>query len=299
MPVLEVDGQPVEISGEDKVYFPDDGITKGDLIDYYRRIASVMLPHVTGRPLTLFRYPDGIATKGFVQKRAPDYFPDWIERATVEMEGDTITHPLCNNAATLVYLANQGCITPNIWTSRADKPFQPDRLIFDLDPPGDDFERARQAAYRVREMLEPLGLPAYLMTTGSKGLHVVVPLEREETFDPVRAFARAVAERLVEKYPDELSVEPRIEARKGRLYLDVLRNTYAHTTVAPYAVRARPGAPVAVPITWDELDDPDLTSRRYTIRNLTLPRNPDPWDGLSDDAVSLKEARERLIGLAP
>lgn len=291
---IDVDGQSVEISGEDKVYFPDDGITKGELIDYYRRVASFMLPHLKGRPLTLFRYPDGIATKGFVQKRAPDYFPDWIDRVTVEMEGDTITHPVCNNAATLVYLANQGCITPHVWTSRADKPTLPDRMVFDLDPSGDDFEQARQAAFRVRELLDQLELPSHLMTTGSKGLHVVVPLARKEAFDPVREFARSVAERLATHHPDELTIEPRIEARKGRLFLDVLRNTYAHTSVPPYAVRARPGAPVAVPIPWDELDDPDLTSTRYTLRTLALPRTPDPWSDLTDNAVTLNDARKRL-----
>ncbi len=289
----------VEASNEDKLLFPDDGLTKGDLIAYYDRIAPMMLPHLRERPLALHRYPDGIHRAGFVQQACPDYFPAWIARATVDKEGGTITHAVCNHRAALVYLANQGVVTPHVWLSRTDRPRHPDRLVFDLDPPDDDTGLVRDAARAVRALLDDLGLPAYVMTTGSRGLHVVTPLDRSADYDTVRAFARDAADLLTHRHPDLLTTEPRRADRRGRLYLDTLRNAYGQTTVPPYAVRPRPGAPVATPLHWAEVDDPTLASDRYTIRNLfrRLAQVDDPWAGLARHAHALRAPRERLDAL--
>lgn len=285
-----------KISNRDKVLFPDSGVTKGDLIDYYRRIGETMLPHLRGRPLTLHRFPDGIGEEGFYQKEISDYFPDWIDRVTVPKEGGKVTHVLCENVATLAYLANQACITPHIWLSRQDRPRHPDRLVFDLDPPADDFEPVRTSARILARLLDELGLPVFLQTTGSRGIHVVVPLDRSEPFGPVRSFARDLANLLARRHPDRLTVEARKAKRGERVYLDVLRNGYAQTMVAPYSVRARPGAPVATPIEPEELENPDLGSRTYTVQNVfrRLGQKQDPWRGIGRRGRSLTRARERL-----
>ncbi|MEZ4703190.1 MAG: non-homologous end-joining DNA ligase [Rhodothermales bacterium] len=297
---MPIDANTVALSNPDKLFFPDDGITKGDLIAYYRRIAPRMLPYLDGRPLTLHRFPNGIAEGGFIQQQASAYFPDWITRVTVPKTAGTITHVVADSPATLVYLANQGVITLHAWLSRVDKPRHPDRLIFDLDPPGKSgaggFDRVRAAARAVRTLLDELELPAYLMTTGSRGLHVVTPLDRSADFEAVRAFARDLAQRVAGRFPDELTVEQRKNKRKGRVFIDTLRNAYGQTAVAPFAVRALPKAPVATPLHWDELDDADLHPQRYTIRNLfgRIERGPDPWAGMARAACSIDRAARRL-----
>lgn len=288
----------VEVTSLDKVMFPDDGLTKGDLIDYYQRIAGTMVPHVAGRPLTMHRFPNGIGREGFYQKEAPDYFPGWIDRVAVEVEeGQATQHQvLCNHPATLVYLANQGCITPHVWLSRADKLPYPDKLIFDLDPPGGDFESVRAAALALRQMLQEVGLVPFAMTTGSKGLHIVTPLERSLDFDSARAFARRLAEILAGRQPDRFTTETRKNKRRGRLFLDYLRNAYGQHGVAPYAVRAKAGAPIATPLDWGELAGSDLHSQRYTMRNIfrRLGQKEDPWRNIMAHARSLPEAQAAL-----
>ncbi|TXS00554.1 ATP-dependent DNA ligase [Streptomyces sp. col6] len=266
-----------EISRPDKVLFPDDGITKADLAGYYRTVARRMLPHLRERPLMLQRFPDGTGGHGFMQKDVPDYFPDWVHRVELPKEGGTVAYPVADDTATLVYLAGQACITPHRFLSRADRPHHPDRLVFDLDPPGDDFAPVREAALGLHGLLEELELPSLVMTTGSRGLHVVVALDRRDDFDDVRAFARAVADALVARQPDRFTTEARKKTRGDRLYLDVQRNAYAQTAVAPYAVRARPGAPVAAPLAWEDVDDPALDARRWTLRDADALLDRDPW----------------------
>jgi bifunctional non-homologous end joining protein LigD len=288
---ITVDDRTISLSNLDKVFFPDNGVSKGDLIDYYRRIAEVMLPHMAGRPISMQRFPDGIAEEGFYQKEAPAYFPEWVERAQVWVEEEESHQPqvICSNAATLVYLANQACITPHVWLSRRDKLYYPDRMVFDLDPPDGDFEPVRSAALAVREALDANGLKSFIMTTGSRGLHVVVPLAREAEFDEVRKGARHLAEQVAHQAPDRLTVEMTKVDRQGRLFLDYLRNSYGQTTVAPYAVRAKPGAPVATPLDWDELDDTGLNSQSYTMQNIfrRLGQKDDPWRDMREQAQSL------------
>jgi len=293
---LRVGRRAVAVSSLDKVLFPDIGLTKGDLIAYYHEAAHLILPHLADRPLVMHRFPDGIEGQGFFQKEVSDYFPDWIERVTVRKEGGTVTHAVCSDQASLVYLVNQNMITPHVWLSRTDKLHHPDRLVFDLDPSGLDFEPVREGARAFRDLLRELGLDSYLMTTGGRGLHVVTPLDRKAEFKTVRGFARAVADLLAARDPRRFTTESRKEQRKGRVFLDYLRNGYAQTVVAPFGVRARPGGPVAMPIPWEQLDEHDLRGDRYRVRNVVgdLARAQDPWKGIGRKGHSLVAARKRL-----
>lgn len=298
-PALDVPAgrRTVRINRPDKVLFPGEGITKADLAEYYRTVARRMLPKLRGRPLMMERHPDGIDGPSFMHKDVPGHFPDWIHRAELPKEGGTVTYVVCDDTATLVYLADQACITPHCWLSRADRPDHPDRLVFDLDPPGDDFTPVREAAGALHHLLEELKLPSAVMTTGSRGLHVVVPLDRRAPFDDVRDFARDVADLLAARQPDALTTAPRKQARRGRLYFDVQRNAYGQTAIAPYAVRARPGAPVATPLAWPEVDDPDLDAGRWTMKTVTDRLDSDPWQDALRRGRSLAPARRRLAAL--
>jgi bifunctional non-homologous end joining protein LigD len=299
METVQSDGQTVELTHTERILFPDDGITKGDLIAYYRAVADTMLPYLRERPLTLHRFPGGLARSGFIQQALSDYYPDWVPRVTVEKEGGRVTHVVCNNAATLIYLANQSCITLHTWLSRTDDLHHPDRMILDLDPSEADFAGVRAAALALRALLDEIGLPAFLMTTGSRGLHVTVPLDRSAGFTTVRDFAQDLAGELVRRAPERLTTEQRKEQRQGRIFVDTFRNAYGQTAVAPYAVRAKPQAPVATPLEWNELDDPDLTSVRYTLRTIPqrLADRADPWQRIMDHAASLDTPRKRLKAL--
>ncbi len=281
--VLKVGKQSIELTNQDKILFPRSGITKGELIEYYQKIAPYMLPYMKDRAITMHRFPDGITHEGFYQKDISDYFPDWIQSAKIRKEGGYNHYVVCNDAATLVYLANQACITPHIWLSRINKLDYPDKMIFDLDPGKDDFSIVRKAAFAIRDELDELGLKSFVMTTGSRGLHVIVPLKSTQNFDTVRAFARNVADRVAAQNPKLFTTEVRLNKRRGRLFIDSTRNAFAQTTVAPYAVRAHDGAPVAMPISWDELKKPSLHAQSFTIKNIfkRLEKNKNPWPGFA------------------
>ncbi len=293
---LKIGGHSVKLTHTDKVFFPDKKYTKGDLINYFKDIADVMVPYLKDRPLVMLRYPDGIKGQSFFHKDAPDYFPSWIKTKSVSKEGGgTVNHVICGNAATLVYIANQGCITPHIWLSRTGRLDYPDTLIFDLDPPGEDFGEVIFAAKELRKLLTgELGINTFIKTTGSKGVHVEIPLKRKENFDEVRNFGQTIAKILAERQPERLTTEVRKNKRKGRVFLDVARNGYAQTAVAPYAVRARPGAPVAVPIEWNELNS-RMSPQKYNIKNIfsRLSRKKDPWEDYRKHAISIgKESKK-------
>jgi bifunctional non-homologous end joining protein LigD len=268
----------VEIPRPEKALFPD-GTTKGDLAGYYERVAPAMLPHLADRPLNLERYPDGLDGHRLWQQQAPDYFPGWIRRVSVPKEGGTVDHVVARDAATLVYLAGQACITPHCWLSRADRLERPDRIVVDLDPGVEDPDAVRRAALALGDLVREVGLEPFAMTTGSRGYHVVAPLQRRQDFDAVRKFSRALARIAAERDPEQLTVEQRKAKRGDRIFLDVNRNGYAQTTVAPYSVRARPNAPVATPLHWSELEDARTHPQRWTLKNLPerLERNGDPW----------------------
>jgi bifunctional non-homologous end joining protein LigD len=286
----------VTVGNAGKVLFPGDGLTKLDVVEHYRRVAPVMVSQVGGRPVTLQRFPDGIGAGGFFQKQASSHFPEWIERVTVSKSGGKVDHVVIQRAADLVYLADQGTITVHAALAPATQVDRPDRMVFDLDPSVDDFETVREGARILRELLDDLGLVPFLMTTGSRGLHVVTPIAGTETFDEVAPLAEGIARAVVARKPDYYTVEPHKSQRRGRVYVDWHRNHYAQTAVAPWSLRPRPGAPVAVPIDWDELDDPALTSRRYTIGDIAglVEDRPDPWAGMSRRGRALDRARRRL-----
>ena len=296
----------LNVSHPDRVVFPDargpggvpqEALTKGDVVEYHRRVAPVMVRHLRGRPLMLERYPEGIGGFRVIQKEVPDHFPEWVHRVEVPKEGGTVTHAVVNDEDALVYLANQGCLTFHTWLSTAERIYHPDQLIFDLDPPSAGaFDVVRDTARRLRALLEEaLELVPFVKTTGSRGLHVVVPLDRSATFDEVRAFARDVAEVLVAGDPGRLTTEVRKAKRGGRLFVDVLRNGYAQTAVVPYSLRARPGAPVATPLDWDEVNS-RLDPARYNLKNLfrRLGRKADPWKDMAAHSRPLEPGRRRL-----
>jgi bifunctional non-homologous end joining protein LigD len=287
----------VELSKPDKLLFPDDGITKLDLATYYDDVAEVMVPHLRGRPINMQRFPDGIGGPAFYEKKVPAHFPDWVPTTQVDTADGPQRQVVVRSARALVYLAQQACITPHTWLSREDDLERPDQLVFDLDPSDSGPEtlvKVRRATRLVGELLDDLGLTTYLKTTGSRGYHVLVPLRRDLGFDDTRAFARRVAERLVEGEPDLLTVEHRKAKRGDRIFVDVLRNGYGQTAVPAYAVRARPGAPVATPIEWSELsrvapDGHDIGSVRRRLR-----RRGCPWAEVRRPAQSLARASKRL-----
>lgn len=290
----------VEIINPDKVFFPKSGIPKQDLISYYKNVADCMLPYLKDRPLTLHRFPDGIGKEGFYQKDRSEHFPRWIKSVLVKKEDGQVDMVICNKTATLIFLINQGCITPHCWLSRKDKLHCPDKMIFDLDPPKDGFGLVVEAAKDLKQLFEnQLDLKPYVMLTGSTGIHVVVPIRRYHRFDKVRAFAKNISEYLAKQYPKQYTTEVRVQKRKGRLFLDYLRNAYAQTGVAPYAVRPIEEAPVATPLEWQELNDKDLGPQSYNIRNILkrLSQKDDPWKDMMRHARSLDKAEDRFKAL--
>ena len=286
----------IRISNPDKVLFPADRITKLGLAEYYAAVEPAMRRHVGDRPLNVWRWNAGIERSVVVQQEIPKGVPEWVPRVAVPRrgKGGTVTHAV-GGAQVCVALAQFNCVTPHVWTARADGPDRPDRLVFDLDPPDEDagahFAVIRKGALALGDLLRELGLRPYAMTSGSRGLHVVAPLRRRHDSDTVRARAGELAELLVERSPDGLTTAWRKEKRGGRVLVDVARNTYGQTTVAPYAVRALPGAPVATPLAWEELEDPDLHPRRWTLAVVPgrLEERGDPWAGIAADARALPE----------
>jgi bifunctional non-homologous end joining protein LigD len=290
----------VEITHPDKLLFPGDGITKGDLAGYYERVAEWMLPHVRQRPVSMQRFPDGIGSKGFFHKDVPDYFPAWIRRVEVPKAGGTVTHAVASDAQTLVYLVGQNTITPHVWLSRADRVWQPDRMVIDLDPaPGSDFHAVWRAARQTGELLRELGFTPFAQVTGSKGIHVWTPLRRRARHDEVRAFAGDIGRVLAARHPDTLTTEWRKEKRDGRILVDTARNTYAQTAIPPYAARPRPGAPVATPIEWDELSDSRLRPDRWNVKSVLrrLAAKGDPWADIASYARGISRAKRRVESL--
>lgn len=289
----------VKLSHLDKVFFPDAQITKGELVEHYRAVAGRMLPYLRDRPLAVARYPDGIDAFSFFQQAAPKHTPSWVKTVTVPKEKGEITHVVCQDEQTLVYLANQAAVTMHAWLSRIDRPERPDQVLFDLDPPTGEFGPARHAALALRGLLDEVGLPSLVKTTGGRGLHVSVPLARRHGADELREFAGSVCAVLAGREPDRYTGEARKNKRHGRLYLDITRNAYAQLAVVPYSVRAVANARVATPLHWSELDDAKVTPDAFTLR--TMParlRDDDPWRDAPKAVASLADARRRIAELS-
>ena len=289
----------VVITHPEKILFPDDGITKGELASYYEAIAPFMLPHIVGRPVTMERYHRGIGAPGFFQKDVSKGFPTWLERVEVPKKGGTVHHPIVRDTRSLLWLANQNSVTPHVWISRVPDLYRPDICVFDLDPSEERPHDLRKAALMVRDLLLELGLKSWVKTSGSKGFHIAVPLDRRDGFDEVAAFAHQVGELLVRRDPQRLTQELAKADRGGRILVDTGRNGYSATFAAAYAIRAKAGAPVSAPCTWDEVESGAAAPRAFTLRNMAerVAEVGDAWQDLLAQPQSLRRAAEQLKGM--
>jgi bifunctional non-homologous end joining protein LigD len=287
------------ITHPDKVLFPADGITKGELAAYYEAVAPLMLPHLQGRPVTMERYPSGIGAKGFWQKSVARGFPEWLQRVAVPKKDGVVHHPLATDTRSLLWMANQNAVALHVWPSRVPDLFHPDVCVFDLDPARDDPATARAATLQVRDLMAELGLRTWVKTTGSKGFHVLVPLDGTATSDQVAAFAHRAGALLVKRHPRRLTQEFLKVDRAGRVLVDTGRNGWSATFAAAYTVRARPGAPVSAPCTWEEVERGEVAPAGVTLRSIAgrLAALGDVWAGLPASGQSLAAPMERLLSL--
>jgi len=284
----------VKISNADRIVFPDDGISKGEVVEYYRTVADRLLPYLSGRALTVERYPKGLAAKGFMQKNAPDHYPqDLIERHQVPKEGGgTTVYPVIRSSEGIEFLANLGVITFHVPPSTAEDWQHPDWIIWDLDPPEGSLELVREAARRLRECLNSLSIPTRLMTSGSKGYHLRVRTRSDVDWEEAARIARGAAALAVDGSEDLMTLAFRKAERGDRVFVDWLRNAPYSTSVAPWSLRARPGAPVASPLRWDELDDvaPD------DVRLSSIERRLDAFAWEDAETVDLGGLKEQIDG---
>jgi len=273
------------ITHPEKVMFPDSGITKGELAAYYELVAPIMVPHLAGRPVTLERFHNGIGEKGFFQKNVAKGAPDWLERVAVPKMDGVVNYAVVRDARGLMWLANQNCITPHVWTSRVPTLFYPDLCMFDLDPLDDDPNVLRAATLLLRDLLAELGLTSWVKTSGSKGYHVVVALDGTADCGQVSRFAHAVGRALVRRDPDHLTQEFYKVDRGGRILIDTGRNEFGATYAATYAVRPKPNAPVSAPCTWEEIESGEAQPQSFTLRTMAerLDARGDIWSRLFDE----------------
>jgi bifunctional non-homologous end joining protein LigD len=290
----------IPISHPEKVLFPDDGITKGELAAYYEAIAPVMLQHIRGRPVTMERFHRGIGEAGFFQKSVVKGAPEWLERAKVPKKDGVVYHPLVNDERSLLWLANQNCITPHVWASRVPKLEYPDICVFDLDPMRDDPAALRDAAVALRDFLSELGVTSWIKTTGSKGFHIAVPLDGKADAGKVAAFSHAVGAALVARHPDALTLEFSKADRADRIYVDTGRNHPPATFACAYAVRARPAAPISAPCTWEEVESGAVKPTTINLRAMAkrIAKVGDIWADLHDEPQSLTAAIRKLQELS-
>ena len=282
---------PEQVTNPDRVIFTDRGLTKADLVGHYEKVGSRMVGFVGGRPLTLERYPGGLDADGFMQKNAGSHFPDSIRRFEVpKQDGGVTTYAVVDRAEDLAYLANQGTVTFHMWTSTMDRPDRPDWLVIDLDPTPGDLGRVRAATHAVGELLGDFGLTGFPLATGSSGFHVWVGIDGESEAEAVTVAARALGGIAAARHPDLLTTEFLKKNRRGRVFVDWMRNATGSTVVSPFSLRARPRAPVAVPLTWDEVDR--VTPDGWTLGgvderlglDLDVGPHPLPVDRIVDDA---------------
>jgi bifunctional non-homologous end joining protein LigD len=288
------------ITHPEKVLFPDDGITKGEVAAYYEAVASVMIPHMKARPVTMERFPSGIGDTGFFQKDVSKGFPKWLKRVEVPKKGGVVHYPLVMDTRSLLWMANQNSITPHVWVSRVPHLDRPDICVFDLDPAKDDQKTLRRVTLAVRDLLAELGLTSWVKTSGSKGFHIVVPLDGKTGHGHVGRFAHAVGAMLVARDPDNLTQEFSKADRGGRIYVDTGRNGPGATFAAAYAVRARPGAPVSAPCTWEEIERGKVTPQSFTLRGMAkrMADAGDLWADLKRRRQSLRKPIAQLEGIS-
>lgn len=293
--IVKIDNQEIHLTHLEKVLFPESEITKQELVEYYQKAANHLLPLIFQHPISLQRFPANIEQDGFFQKDIPNYFPDWMERAVLSKKNGKVSYLLLNKASDLVYVTNQNTITLHAGLSRTDKIDYPDRIIFDIDPSDKDFTKVVWAAQELKKCLENFGLASLVQTTGSRGLHVWVPLLRKDNFDIVHRFAKSLAQNLAKLYPKDITIEQSKEKRGTRVFVDYLRNSYGQTAVIPYSVRAKEEAPIATPLYWEELEGDIKSSRQFTLRTIEkrLKLRKNPWSDILLGG-SLKKGLQQL-----
>ena len=293
---LEIDGRSIKFTHLDKVYYPEDGYTKRDLLNYYDAVAPLLLPYLKDRPLSLKRYPNGIHEEFFFQKNTPENYPAWLRTETIPGDGRSIRYLLAQDRASLLYLTNLGCIDQNPWMSRIGSLKNPDYILIDLDPHECEFARIVEAALLVKEKLEAIGLTGYPKTTGGDGLHVFIPIERRYSYEQARTFAEVIARMLASERPDLFTTPRSVASReKNKVYFDYLQIAESKTISAPYVARAYPGAPVSTPLQWDELT-PKLHPAMFDIANAPerFSRMGDLFEGVLKKPQRIEKAFAKL-----
>jgi bifunctional non-homologous end joining protein LigD len=287
----------VTISNPKKVFWPDEGYTKADLVTYYETVAPWLLPYLADRPLVLTRYPDGIHGKSFFQKDAPDFIPSWIrtERIYSEDTRRDINYFVVNDVETLRYIVNLGTIPLHLWASRVGSLEHPDWLVLDLDPKGAPFTDVVKVARALHRILERLELPSYVKTSGATGLHILLPLGARYSYEQVRTFARLLATLGVEAEPEISTIARPLRARGGKVYIDWGQNGHGQTVVAPFSVRPLPGAPVSCPLRWEEVTA-RLDPKRFTIKTAParFEKAGDPLAPVLSGAIDMARTLERI-----
>jgi len=293
------DAKTVNLSSPDRVLYPEDGVTKGDVFEYYRQVGPVIVPHLKDRPFTMKRYPHGITGQAFFQKQAPRGMPDWIptrQFRTWPREGGSrlVDFPLMNSPEAVLWMVQMNCVDMNAWYSRVDKPDRPDFVLFDLDPPDGGFELAIEVAHLIRELLEELELPGYVKTSGADGIHVVAPITRRSTFEQTYAFAEGASRLLEERHPGKVTTEWLKKKRQGVL-VDHRQNGHGKTIASVYSVRPKPGAPVSTPLQWEELK-PGIEPRDFGLEKALerIEQHGDLFAPVLEDPRPLAPAAARL-----
>jgi bifunctional non-homologous end joining protein LigD len=293
------EAKTVKLSSPDRVLFPEDGITKGDVFEYYKRAAPTIVPHLRDRPFTMKRYPHGIKGEVFFQKQAPRGMPDWIptrQFRTWPREGESrlVDFPLINSPEAVLWMVQMNCVDMNAWYSRVDKPERPDFVLFDLDPPDDGFELAIEVAHLIRELLDELELPGYVKTSGADGIHVVAPITRRSTFKQTYDFAEKASRLLEHSHPGKVTTEWLKKKREGVL-VDHRQNGHGKTIASVYSVRPKPGAPVSTPLHWEELT-PTVRPRDFGMKEALqrIEQHGDLYAPVLEDPRPLAPAAKKL-----
>jgi bifunctional non-homologous end joining protein LigD len=295
---IMAEGKKVSVTNLAKVYWPEEGITKGDLIQYYERISKYILPYLKNRPESLNRFPNGIKGQSFYQKDMDlNQLPGWTKTARIYSKSNKeyIDYLICNDTATLLYMANLGCIEINPWHSTYDKPDHPDYMMLDLDPGKIDFKEVVKTALVIKDICDELSIDCFCKTSGATGLHIYIPLGAKYTYDEVKTFAELIATLAHHRLPKTTSIERMVAKRTNKVYIDFLQNRKGQTIAAPYSVRPRPYATVSTPLLWKEVNE-KLTPQQFTIHNIEkrLAKTGDLWKGVLGKGILLDKALKKM-----
>ena len=290
---LKVDQVTLHLTNQDKIYFPESGISKGDLIAYYDAVAQYMLPYLKDRPQSMNRFPNGINNPGFYHKDIDvEKSPSWLKTKQIysESNDENIDYLICNDKATLLYMANLGCIEINPWNSTTKHIDKPDWVVIDIDPGKDEFPEVVRTALTVKEIMDKKNCDCYCKTSGATGLHVYIPLQAKYGYDTVKIFAELIAREVHSRLPDTTSLERTVKKREGKIYIDYLQNRSGQTLAAPYSVRPRENATVSTPLEWNEVNK-NLSPTQFTIKNILerISEKGDLWMPVLGKGIDIKK----------